>query len=278
MAKKQKNLFKKRLTAGLIAGGFVCALYAAVFGFGKPIHLLIGLPLSVLAGWAASVMAMGLDTSKKAPQQEPDPTPETGNAYADDLIKKGQELIRQIRAENDMIPDAQLTEKIDRLDDISGRIFHAVADQPSKASQVRRFMDYYLPTTLKMLNAYRRMDQQKVGGKNADETRAQIQEAMGVIVDSFERQLDNLYQSDMLDITTDIEVLETLLRRDGLVESIHEKAAAARAADAAEKAADYVEQAQTPLSSMQPAEAARSAGAAASAGAAQFAPDKDQQS
>ncbi|MBQ8137445.1 MAG: 5-bromo-4-chloroindolyl phosphate hydrolysis family protein [Clostridia bacterium] len=228
MANKQKNLSRKRLIAGLIGGGFSLALYAAIFGFGKPIHLLIGLPLCALIGWAVSVMAKGLDVSQKAPRQEPDPIPETGNAYADDMIKRGQEIMKSIRDENDMIPDAQLTDNINKLDEISGRIFHAVADQPSKAPQVRRFMDYYLPTTLKMLSSYRRMDQRQVTGKNADETRAQIQEAMGVIVNAFERQLDNMYETDMLDITTDIEVLETLLRRDGLVEGIREKAAKAQ--------------------------------------------------
>ena len=273
MAKKTDN--KKRLIAGLVAGGFTCALYAAIFGFGKPIHFLIGLPLSALVGWAVSVMAQGLDTSKKAPRQNPNPIPETGNAYADDLIKKGQELMKEIRAENDLIPDAQLTENINKLDNISDRIFRAVAEQPSKATQVRRFMDYYLPTTLKMLNGYRRMDQQKVTGKNADETRGQIQEAMGMIVDSFQRQLDNLYETDMLDISTDIEVLETLLRRDGLVEGIREKAQAAQAAKEQQAAQTAPAEVPSPAAAE---EKTASFAFSAGAGAAQAAPDQEKQS
>ena len=267
MANKQKDPSRKRLIAGLIGGGFSLALYAAIFGFGKPIHWLIGLPLCALIGWAASVMAQGLDVSQKAPRQEPDPIPETGNAYADDLIKKGQETMKSIRDENDMIPDAQLTDKINRLDEISTRIFHAVADQPSKATQVRRFMDYYLPTTLKMLTSYRRMDQRQVSGKNADETRAQIQEAMGVIVNAFERQLDNMYETDMLDITTDIEVLETLLRRDGLVEGIREKAAKAQQAAAETASATEVQNAAdaSPAANAQAFSSAFSGSAAAAA-------------
>ena len=106
-----------------------------------------------------------------------------------------------------------------QLDDVADRIFRTVAEKPQKAPQIRRFMDYYLPTTLKMLAGYRKMDERQLSGGEAEKTRAQIQEAMDMVVGAFEKQLNTLYQDDMMDISTDIDVLETLLRQDGLVGS-----------------------------------------------------------
>ncbi len=227
MAKARKNTDKqkkKELIAGLIGGGFVCALYAAIFGFSKPIHLLIGIPLSILAGWAVSIMARPLDTKKKAPEQQKDPIPLTGNAYADEMIARGQQLMKEIRAENEMIPDEHLSEQIVQLDDVMDRIFRAVAEQPGKAPQIRRSLDYYLPTTLKMLSGYRVMDERQVRGDMAEQTRKQIHDAMDIVVTAFTRQLDTMYQADVLDISTDIDVLETLLKQDGLLENVMRQA------------------------------------------------------
>ncbi len=216
-SRKQTN---KPLIAGVAAGAFTAALYAAIFGFGKPIHLLIGIPLALLVGWAASVMAKPLDTRKKAPEQVKEPIPITGNAYADEMISRGQQLMKQIREENDQIPDIHLTEKINEMDEVMDKIFRAVAEQPGKAPQIRKSMEYYLPTTLKMLSGYRVMDERKLTGSEADKTRKQIHEAMNVVVTAFRRQLDTMYQSDVLDVSTDVEVMETLLKQDGLLENV----------------------------------------------------------
>ena len=249
---KQK---KKELIAGLIGGGFVCALYASVFGFSKPIHLLIGIPLSLLAGWAVSVMARPMDTSKKAPEQQKDPIPLTGNAYADEMIARGQQLMKEIRAENELIPDEHLTEQINELDEVADKIFRAVAEQPGKAPQIRRSMDYYLPTTLKMLQGFRVMDERNVQGGMADSTRRQIHDAMDIVVTAFSRQLDTMYQADVLDISTDIDVLETLLKQDGLLENVMRQAGgkASQSAEAGEEKTSA-----RPLSSVSPFSAAGS--------------------
>ena len=168
-------------------------------------------------GRVAFIMAQGLDTTKEAPAQQP--IPKTGDSAVDSLVEKGQEMLAQIRRENDLIPDARLSERMAQLDDVADRIFRTVAEKPQKAPQIRRFMDYYLPTTLKMLAGYRKMDERQLSGGEAEKTRAQIQEAMDMVVGAFEKQLNTLYQDDMMDISTDIDVLETLLRQDGLVGS-----------------------------------------------------------
>ena len=107
---------------------------------------------------------------------------------------------------------------IDRLEDLSAKIFAQVKSDPSKLPQIRKFMDYYLPTTLKLLNAYDRMGAQGVSGENIDATMQRVESMMGTIVTAFEKQLDMLFGSEAMDISADITVLENMMKREGLSE------------------------------------------------------------
>ena len=215
MQQNKKN-DTKAYVISFIAMGAVVVLYSLIFPMYRWQHYLIVAGIALLVGRVVFIMAQGLDTSKEAPVQQP--IPKTGDSAVDSLVEKGQEMLAQIRHENDLIPDAQLTDQMNQLDKVSNQIFHTVAEHPEKAPQIRRFMDYYLPTTLKMLTGYRRMDERQVKGQNANETRAQIREAMDTVLKAFDKQLDALYQDEMLDISTDIDVMETMLRQDGLIE------------------------------------------------------------
>lgn len=211
---KKKKSTKK---PAFIAAAVTVALFAWIFGLkGWPSFVICGL-LAFLVGKVISIMAQGVDTTKKAPAQKP--IEKTGDATVDGMIEKGLELLKAIREENDKIPDAELTRQINEIDATAREIFRTVAEQPGKAPQIRRFMDYYLPTTLKMLAGYSKMNERNVTGKQADETRRQIENATQVVVKAFKKQLNNLYEDDILDISTDVEVLETLLKSDGLVET-----------------------------------------------------------
>jgi len=216
MQQNKKNNAKAYVIS-FIAMGVVVVLYSLIFKLYRWQHYLIAAGIALLVGRVIFIMAQGLDTSKEAPVQQP--IPKTGDAAVDSLVDRGQELLAQIRKENELIPDVDLTDQMNRLDDVANRIFRTVAEQPQKAPQIRRFMDYYLPTTLKMLAGYRKMDERKVSGKNAEETRAQIREAMDTVLKAFDKELDALYQDDMLDLSTDIDVMETMLRQDGLIDS-----------------------------------------------------------
>ena len=216
MQQKKKNASKAYIIAFLVMGAVV-VLYSLIFKLYRWQHYLIAAGIALLAGRIAFIMAQGVDTSKEAPVQQV--IPKTGDSAVDTLVEKGQEMLSQIRKENDLIPDAELSAQMDQLDDVANRIFRTVAEQPAKAPQIRRFMDYYLPTTLKMLAGYRKMEERQVTGKNAQETRSQIREAMNTVLKAFDKQLDALYQDDMLDLSTDIDVMETMLRQDGLIDS-----------------------------------------------------------
>ena len=123
-------------------------------------------------------------------------------------------ILRQIRELNDRIADAGLSAKIDRLEQVSGRIFKAIEDDPDKKDAAGTFLNYYLPTTLKLLENYAAFEEAGVSGENLSQAKSRIEATMDSIVAGFEHQLDELYRTDAMDIDSDIRVMETMLRRD----------------------------------------------------------------
>ena len=147
----------------------------------------------------------------------PDPEEQsTGNAELDKMIKNGRMAISEMKRLDESIEDEKISADIRRLETISDQIFQQVKASPAKLPRIRKFMDYYLPTTLKLLNAYDRASAAGVSGENIDTTKSKVEAMMGTIVTAFERQLDSLFGSEALDISTDITVLETMMAREGL--------------------------------------------------------------
>ena len=139
---------------------------------------------------------------------EPAPAPAPEDQYA--------ALQRQLRQANDAIPDPVMTAKISRLEDVSARIFALAKKDPDKKAQLQKFMDYYLPTALKLLNTYAQLSAQDVQGTNITEAKQSIERSMDLLITAFENQLDKLFASDALDVSTDIAALEGMLNLDGL--------------------------------------------------------------
>ena len=123
-------------------------------------------------------------------------------------------ILRQIRRANDRIADEALSAKIDRLEEIAGRIFRLIENEPAKKAKAGTFLNYYLPTTQKLLDAYAEFEEAGVSGGNLSEAKRKIEQTMDNIVRGFERQLDELYRTDTMDIDSDIRVMETMLRRE----------------------------------------------------------------
>lgn len=123
-------------------------------------------------------------------------------------------ILRKIRRANDAIADPVLSAKIDRLEEITARIFRAVEEDPKKAGRIDTFLNYYLPTTQKLLDSYAEFEAAGVEGENLRQAKGRIESTMDAIVRGFEHQLDELYKADALDVDSDIRVMETMLRRD----------------------------------------------------------------
>lgn len=159
-----------------------------------------------------------LVVSGKAPDPEPKKPRKAKAAKPAAAQEKDeyQKILDELRRVNDEIPDEEMTDKISRLEAVSAKIFEQARTDPDKLPQMRKFMDYYLPTSLKLLNTYAELDKQGIEGENISESKHRIEQTMDTLVKAFETQLDKLFASDALDVSTDIDVMENMLRADGL--------------------------------------------------------------
>ena len=247
MSSKNPNSNKKSGGAGFIITLLILSSLSG-FSFGG---IIAGVLLGLGIGKITSIMGSGLDTTthnrrdrerqaveeansrKQAEAQarqlaaqaeekkraEANRIPLTGDKIADQVITTGQDMIATIKKENAAIPDQELTEQMNNLSIKCEQIFRTVSESPSKAPQVRKFMNYYLPTTLKMLANYRTMQQRGVSYGEMKEARETTVHGMNLILTACQKQIDNLHRDNMLDISTDIDVLEQMLKRDGFTEN-----------------------------------------------------------
>lgn len=247
MSKKNPNSNKKSGGAGFIITLLILSSLSG-FSFGG---IIAGVLLGLGIGKITSIMGSGLDTTthnrrdrerqareeamtrqleeeqriKQAKEAEAKRKAEaaniplTGDKIADQVITTGLDMLATIKKENAAIPDQELSEQMDLLSIRCEQIFRTVSESPAKAPQVRKFMNYYLPTTLKMLANYRIMQQRGVSYGEMKEARETTVHGMNLILTACQKQIDNLHRDNMLDISTDIDVLEQMLKRDGFMDN-----------------------------------------------------------
>lgn len=132
------------------------------------------------------------------------------------ILEEGREYIAYISRCNAEIPDALMTEKLNRLELIITRIFREVENNPSIAEDLRKFMNYYLPTTRTLVDAYRDMEKETFQGENIENTKKEIEDTIDTINEAFENLLNSFFKERAMDISSDISVLHTMLAQDGL--------------------------------------------------------------
>lgn len=133
-----------------------------------------------------------------------------------ELIEEGQRYIRHVHECNEKIPDEEMSRKLDRLELVITRIFREAEKNPDVVSDLRKMMSYYLPTTRKLLDAYCELDEQPIRGQNIENTKKEIEVALDTINEAFEKLLDGLFEETAWDISSDISVLHTMLKQEGL--------------------------------------------------------------
>ena len=162
-----------------------------------------------------AVQAEPARPAQSAPKPEAKPK-STGNAEIDALLVERERAVSEMRRLNDAIKDPVISAQITRLEATTGKIIDAVVEKPSKLPQIRKFMNYYLPTTLKLLNAYDRMDSTGVSGANIDGAKGKIEDMLETVCTAFTRQLDDLYGQEAMDVSAEIKVMEQMLAQEGL--------------------------------------------------------------
>ncbi len=133
-----------------------------------------------------------------------------------EIIDRGDAYVKKIRECNDAIPGEEISEKIYHIELVVDKIFDRVEQQPETVTDITKLMDYYLPTTVKLLEAYAQMDAQPVGGENIKAAKREIESTLDTLNEAFEKLLDSLFQDAAWDVSSDISVLNAMLAQEGL--------------------------------------------------------------
>jgi len=215
-AEQKICITKKSPYAFYIAGG-AWFLYAMLFPMYRWFDFLLAAVVCVGAYLLAVRLLKPVQVWVRAPQEKID----TGDAQTDALIAQGRAYVRRLRAANERIDSQPVSEKLARMEHTVDKIFDYIAVHPEKTPSIRRFMEYYLPTTLKILESYAEMEEQGIAGENISESMQRTEQILDTINIAFDRQLDGLFSDQALDITTDITVLENMLAAGGIPTDSH---------------------------------------------------------
>ena len=229
--KEKQNAKKKRSALPIYAIGIVWLLYAGKLNTFRGI-----LSCAVVSAIVYAILRIVLPGKKTdeppkaaAPEQpqpkqaekkpEPQPEPEPEEKLPPELqsvIYQGKRAIADIRRLNDEIPDERISAQIDLIERLTAQIFDCVRKNPKKLSQLRQFLNYYLPPTIKLMEQYVTLQNQSLKTENITEGMQKIEDLLDKVIIAFQRQLDALFEADVVDITADIRVMEQMMASEGL--------------------------------------------------------------
>lgn len=229
--KEKQNAKKKRSALPIYAIGIIWLLYAGKLNTFRGI-----LSCAVVSAIVYAILRIVLPGKKTdeppkaaAPEQpqpkqaekkpEPQPEPEPEEKLPPELqsvIYQGKRAIADIRRLNDEIPDERISAQIDLIERLTAQIFDCVRKNPKKLSQIRQFLNYYLPTTIKLMEQYVTLQNQSLKTENITEGMQKIEDLLDKVIIAFQRQLDALFEADVVDITADIRVMEQMMASEGL--------------------------------------------------------------
>lgn len=229
--KEKQNAKKKRSALPIYAIGIVWLLYAGKLNTFRGILSCAVVSAIVYAILRIVLLGKKTDEPPKAaaPEQpqpkqaekkpEPQPEPEPEEKLPPELqsvIYQGKRAIADIRRLNDEIPDERISAQIDLIERLTAQIFDCVRKNPKKLSQIRQFLNYYLPTTIKLMEQYVTLQNQSLKTENITEGMQKIEDLLDKVIIAFQRQLDALFEADVVDITADIRVMEQMMASEGL--------------------------------------------------------------
>ncbi|MDR2665706.1 MAG: 5-bromo-4-chloroindolyl phosphate hydrolysis family protein [Oscillospiraceae bacterium] len=142
----------------------------------------------------------------------------TGDEALDALLRGGEEAIAEMLRYREAAGDFRVKAKIAEIADISVKIFKDVIEDPADYAQVRRFADIFMPETLRILKAYTQLEASGAGGTGVEAAKSSAADVLDTIIASYKKQYDALFANQAIDIETDIKVLETMLKREGLTD------------------------------------------------------------
>ena len=226
MADKNKSKVWPVIFAGVFVGAWVLA---GVMDWTLALKILTVLTSAGAAAGLAALILKGRASRKakklererqKQEKQKPStvtaPQKKSYGPEIDPIIQEGNRALSEMGRLYMSIKDTEVRQKINELMRITDKITQDAIADPSDIPHIRKFMNYYLPTTIKLLNAYDRMSAQGIEGENLDKSMKSINEMLDAAIVAYKKRLDSLFENQALDIETDIEVMNTMLAREGL--------------------------------------------------------------
>ena len=208
-----------------ILAWLICAIIFRMYTMGG---LVASLLISLACSMAAAVLLPRLAASRGGAQEQEEKAsaakPRSGKGQEGkpldpevaEVVEEGRTAIREMGRLYASIESPSVRERINELMRVSDKIVQDAVDDPSDVPDIRKFLDYYLPTVIKLLHAYDRMSGQGIEGENLNRSMKSIEEMLDTAIDAFKRQLDSLFEDQALDIETDISVMNRMLEREGL--------------------------------------------------------------
>lgn len=182
-----------------------CLLY-----LGLDLNIIFSIVVSLIAYYAATMIFKEKDELQMDISQD--------LVKYEKLITDARANIRRLELLKEKIENTTLRDDITYVCDISDRILKSLKENPKKTGQVRKFIDYYLPFTLNILTQYNKIEDQELTSVESKEFMDKVEMMIGRVKEACEIQLNNMYESDLLNTNADIKVFETMLKTDGLVD------------------------------------------------------------
>ncbi|MEI3401410.1 MAG: 5-bromo-4-chloroindolyl phosphate hydrolysis family protein [Clostridia bacterium] len=194
-------------------------IYSAILGgafFAVPY---VALGIELLPSLAISAAAYGAGTLIFKDRNKLDLSLDKKNLY--DILKEAKEETLQISNISKQIEDKEVVENIEQICDISNKIIDTLSKNPNKLGQARNFLNYYLPVTIKILTRYDEIENQRLNTTESKEFMESVKKMTEKIKNAFNEQLNNMYQTEMIDTDAEIKVFESMLKSDGFLNDIN---------------------------------------------------------
>ena len=211
----------KRSVAPIYLVGLVWLAYAVLF----PLYRVSDYIICGVISAAFFLLGKTIWPDAAAPEEEPPAAPRSAPKAEEEpaadpevaaLLAERDKAVSELRRLNDAIADERISAQIDHLEETTRKIVDQVAAQPDKLPRIRRFLNYYLPTALKILNTYDRMADTGLSGGNVGAGMEKVERMMDALTAAFDKQLDELFGGEALDLSAELTVLEQMLAREGL--------------------------------------------------------------
>lgn len=213
-----KNMVEKKVpnTIPIFSIGIVFFIMSIFFPPYKLTNLLINTIISII-----SYIVLKMVFKDKIIYEEAPSTPaDTGDEEINKLINKGREQLGQLALISKEIKNEKLKVQISEQIGYGEKIFDYISKNTNQARQIKTFMDYYLPTTVELLENYKYLEEQDVRGENIEKSMVKIEEIMDMVVDAFSKQLDNLFANKAIDIVSEVNVMKRIIESEGLSENV----------------------------------------------------------